>query len=102
MRDIPTPPYDAGDQWTNATFPDEYNNDLLCLCSSENKWRVFLILRIGNLVQNLTSAQFKSEIKTAAKNISATVTNLKNGLVEVGFELDGEKRPLMLLQTVSR
>lgn len=31
-------------------------------------------------------------MKTTADNIKATVTNLKNGLIEVGFELDGEKK----------
>lgn len=33
-----------------------------------------------------------SAIKQTANSVSATVTNLKNGLVEVGFELDGEKK----------
>ena len=31
-------------------------------------------------------------MKTTADKITATVTNLKNGLIEVGFELDGEKK----------
>ena len=91
VRDIPTPPYDAGDQWTNATFPDEYNNDLLVCVRPKTNGESFDI-KDWQSAQNLTSAQFKSEIKTAADKISATVTNLKNGLVEVGFELDGEKK----------
>lgn len=91
VRDIPTPPYDAGDQWTNATFPDEYNNDLLVCVRPKTNGESFDI-KDWQSAQNLTSAQFKSEIKTAANKISATVTNLKNGLVEVGFELDGEKK----------
>lgn len=91
VRDIPTPPYDAGDQWTNATFPDKYNNDLLVCVRPKTNGESFDI-EDWQSAQNLTSAQFKSEIKTAAEKISATVTNLKNGLVEVGFELDGEKK----------
>lgn len=91
VRDIPTPPYDAGDQWTNATFPDEYDNDLLVCVRPKTNGESFDI-KDWQSAQNLTSAQFKSEIKTAAEKISATVTNLKNGLVEVGFELDGEKK----------
>ena len=91
VRDIPTPPYDAGDQWTNATFPDKYNNDLLVCVRPKTNGESFDI-EDWQPAQNLTSAQFKSEIKTAAAKISATVTNLKNGLVEVGFELDGEKK----------
>lgn len=91
VRDIPTPPYDAGDQWTNATFPDEYNNDLLVCVRPKTNGESFDI-KDWQSAQNLTSARFKSEIKTAANKISATVTNLKNGLVEVGFELDGEKK----------
>jgi len=91
VRDIPTPPYDAGDQWTNATFPDKYNNDLLVCVRPKTNGESFDI-EDWQSAQNLTSAQFKSEIKTAADKISATVTNLKNGLVEVGFELDGEKK----------
>ena len=91
VRDIPTPPYDAGDQWTNATFQDKYNNDLLVCVRPKTNGESFDI-EDWQSAQNLTSAQFKSEIKTAADKISATVTNLKDGLVEVGFELDGEKK----------
>ena len=91
VRDIPTPPYDKGDQWSNATFPDKYNNDLLVCVRPKTNGESFDI-EDWQSAQNLTSAQFKSEIKTAADKISATVKNLKNGLVEVGFELDGEKK----------
>ena len=91
VHDIPVPPYDAGDQWSNATFGDEYNNDLLVCVRPKTNGESFDI-EDWQPAQNLTSAQFKSEIKTAAEKISATVTNLKNGLVEVGFELDGEKK----------
>ena len=91
VQAVPVPPYDAGDQWTNATFPDKYNNDLLVCVRPKTNGESFDI-EDWQSAQNLTSAQFKSEIKTAAEKISATVTNLKNGLAEVGFELDGKKK----------
>ena len=91
VREQPVPPYDKGDQWSNATFEDKYNNDLLVCVRPKTNGESFDI-KDWQSAQNLTSAQFKSEIKTAADKISAIVTNLKNGLVEVGFELDGEKK----------
>ena len=89
VRDIPTPPYDAGDQWTNATFPDKYNNDLLVCVRPKTNGESFDI-EDWQSAQEFTSNKFKAEMKTTADNITATVTNLKNGLVAVGFELDGE------------
>ena len=91
VHDQPAPPYDKGDQWSNATYEDKYRNDLLvCVCPkaageefSIEDWQA---------AQEFTSNKFKAELKTTADNITATVTNLKNGLVEVGFELDGEKK----------
>ena len=91
VREQPVPPYDKGDQWSNATYEGRYQNDLLVCVRPKAKDEPFDI-DDWSPSQALTSAQFKSEIKTAADNISATVTNLKNGLVEVGFELDGEKK----------
>ena len=91
VRDIPAPPYDKGDQWSNATYEKKYNNDLLVCVRSKKTGEVFDI-EDWTSAQELTSANFKSELKTTADNISATVTNLKNGLVEVGFELDGERK----------
>ena len=91
VREQPVAPYDKGDQWSNATYEDKYNNDLLVCVRSKAKDESFDI-EDWHPSQALTSAQFKSEIKTAADNISATVTSLKNGLVEVGFELDGKKK----------
>lgn len=91
VHDQPAPPYDKGDQWSNATYEDKYRNDLLvCVCPkaageefSIEDWQA---------AQEFTSNKFKAELKTTADNITATVTNLKNGLIEVGFELDGEKK----------
>ncbi len=91
VQAIPVPPYDAGDQWSNATFDDKYNNDLLVCVRPKAAGEEFSI-EDWQSAQELTSAKFKSELKTTADNISATVTNLKNGLVEVGFELDGKKK----------
>ena len=91
VREQPVPPYDKGDQWSNATYEGRYQNDLLVCVRTKAKDESFDI-DDWSPSQALTSAQFKSEIKTAADKISATVTSLKNGLVEVGFELDGEKK----------
>lgn len=91
VQERPVPPYDKGDQWSNATFDDKYNNDLLVCVRPKAAGEEFSI-EDWQSAQELTSAKFKSELKTTADNISATVTNLKNGLVEVGFELDGKKK----------
>ena len=91
VRDQPAPPYDKGDQWSNATFEDEYENDLLVCVRSKAAGEEFSI-EDWQSAQEFTSNKFKAEMKTTADNITATVTNLKNGLVEVGFELDGEKK----------
>ena len=91
VREQPAPPYDKGDQWSNATFGDNYHNDLLVCVRPKAAGEEFSI-EDWQSAQELTSAKFKSELKTTADNISATVTNLKNGLVEVGFELDGKKK----------
>ena len=91
VRDIPTPPYDAGDQWTNATFPDKYNNDLLVCVRPKAAGEPFDI-EDWQSAQEFTSNKFKAEMKTTADNITMTITNLENGLAEVGFELDGEKK----------
>ena len=39
-----------------------------------------------------TNGRDITTIKQTANNVSASITSLKNGLVEVGFELDGEKK----------
>lgn len=91
VQAIPVPPYDAGDQWTNATLGDKYRNDLLVCIQPKKKGEEFSI-EDWQAAQEFTSNKFKAEMKTTADNITATVTNLKNGLIEVGFELDGEKK----------
>ena len=91
VREQPVPPYDKGDQWSNAIFGDEYNNDLLVCVRPKAAGEEFSI-EDWQSAQEFTSNKFKTEMKTTADNIKATVTNLKNGLIEVGFELDGEKK----------
>ena len=91
VHDQPAPPYDKGDQWSNATFGDKYNNDLLVCVRPKAAGEEFSI-EDWQAAQEFTSNKFKAEMKTTADNITATVTNLKNGLIEVGFELDGEKK----------
>ena len=89
VREQPVPPYDEGDQWSNATYEDKYRNDLLVCVRPKAAGEEFSI-EDWQAAQELTSNKFKAEMKTTADNITATITNLKNGLVVVGFELDGE------------
>lgn len=91
VKELPVPPYDKGDQWSNATYEDKYRNDLLVCVRPKAAGEEFSI-EDWQSAQEFTSNKFKAEMKTTADNITATVTNLKNGLVEVGFELDGEKK----------
>ena len=91
VREQPVPPYDKGDQWSNATYGEKYNNDLLVCVRSKMKDESFDI-EDWYPAQALTSAQFKSELKTTADKISATITSLKDGLIAVGFVLNGEEQ----------
>lgn len=91
VQEQPVPPYDKGDQWSNATFEDKYRNDLLVCVRPKAAGEEFSI-EDWQAAQEFTSDKFKAELKTTADNITATVTNLKNGLIEVGFELDGKKK----------
>ena len=43
VQAVPVPPYDAGDQWTNATYGDKYRNDLLVCIQSKKKGEEFSI-----------------------------------------------------------
>ena len=91
VQELPVPPYDKGDQWSNATYENKYRNDLLVCVRPKATGEPFDI-EDWQAAQEFTSNKFKAEMKTTADNITATVTNLKNGLVEVGFELDGKKK----------
>ena len=89
VRDFPTPPYDAGDQWTNATFQDKYNNDLL-VCVRPKATGESFDIEDWTSAQYYTTKQFQAEFNVGGKSISAVVRDLSTGLKRVGFNLDGE------------
>lgn len=89
VQAIPVPPYDAGDQWTNATFPDKYNNDLLVCVRPKTNGESFDI-EDWQSAQHYTTKQFEAEFNVGGKSISAVVTDLRTGLETVGMHLDGE------------
>lgn len=89
VQAIPVPPYDAGDQWSNATFGDKYRNDLLVCIQSKKKGEEF---SIGDWqsAQHYTTKQFEAEFNVGGKSISAFVKDLRTGLEAVGMHMDGE------------
>lgn len=89
VRDIPTPPYDKGDQWSNATYKDKYKNDLLVCVRPKATGEPFDI-EDWQSAQHYTTKQFEAEFNVDGKLISAVVTDLRTGLKRVGFNLDGE------------
>lgn len=89
VQAVPVPPYDAGDQWTNATFPDKYNNDLLVCVRPKATGEPFDI-EDWQSAQHYTTKQFEAEFNVGGKSISAVVKDLRTGLETVGMHLDGE------------
>lgn len=89
VQAIPVPPYDAGDQWTNATFGDKYRNDLLVCIQPKKKGEEFSI-EDWQSAQHYTTKQFEAEFNVGGKSISAVVKDLRTGLEKVGMHLDGE------------
>ena len=89
VREQPIPPYDKGDQWSNATHEDKYQNDLLVCVKSRGKDDEF---DIDDWVsaQQYTTKQFESSLNVADKRIDAFISDLSSGLERVGFHLDGE------------
>ena len=85
----PVPPYDAGDQWSNATFEDKYKNDLLVCVRSKAAGEEFSI-EDWQSAQLYTTKQFEAEFNVGGKSISAVVKDLRTGLEKVGMHLDGE------------
>lgn len=85
----PVPPYDAGDQWSNATFEDKYKNDLLVCVRSKAAGEEFSI-EDWQSAQHYTTKQFEAEFNVGGKSISAVVKDLRTGLEKVGMHLDGE------------
>ena len=89
VQAIPVPPYDTGDQWTNATFEDKYINDLLVCVQSKKAGEVFDI-EDWTSAQRYTTKQFETKLNVGDKSISAVVRDLQTGLKRVGFNLNGE------------
>lgn len=89
VREIPAPPYDKGDQWSNATYKDKYNNDLLVCVRSKATGEPFDI-EDWSPAQHYTTKQFEAEFYVGGKSISAVVKDLRTGLEKVGMHLDGE------------
>lgn len=89
VQAIPVPPYDAGDQWSNATFGDKYRNDLLVCIHPKKKGEEFSI-EDWQSAQYYTTKQFEAEFNVGGKSISAFVKDLRTGLEAVGMHMDGE------------
>ena len=89
VQAIPVPPYDAGDQWSNAIFGDKYRNDLLVCIQPKKKGEEFSI-EDWQSAQHYTTKQFEAEFNVGGKSISAVVKDLRTGLEKVGMHLDGE------------
>lgn len=89
VQAIPVPPYDAGDQWSNATFGDKYRNDLLVCIQPKKKGEEFSIADWQS-AQHYTTKQFEAEFNVGGKSISAVVKDLRTGLEAVGMHMDGE------------
>ena len=88
VQERPVPPYDKGDQWSNATL-EEYKNDLLVCVRPKAAGEEFNI-EDWQAAQEFTTKQFETSLKVGDKSISAVVTDLRTGLKRVGFNLDGE------------
>ena len=89
VQAVPVPPYDAGDQWSNATFEDKYRNDLLVCIQSKKKGEGFSI-DDWQSAQRYTTKQFEAKFNVDGKSISAVVKDLRTDLEKVGMHLDGE------------
>lgn len=88
VQERPVPPYDKGDQWSNATL-EEYKNDLLVCVRPKAAGEEFNI-DDWQAAQEFTTKQFETSLKVGDKSISAVVTDLRTGLKRVGFTLNGE------------
>lgn len=89
VRELPAPPYDKGDQWSNATYKDKYRNDLLVCVRPKATGEPFDI-EDWQSAQHYTTKQFEAELNVGDKSISAVVKDLRTGLETVGMHLDGE------------
>ena len=89
VQAIPVPPYDAGDQWSNATFEDKYINDLLVCIQPKKKGEEFSIADWQS-AQAYTTKEFEAQLKVVDKTIDAAIRDLRTGLESVGMHLNGK------------
>nr|DAX24116.1 MAG TPA: Putative tail protein [Caudoviricetes sp.] len=92
----PTPPYDKGDQWANATYDTEYQNDLLVCVKPKKKGEAFDIADWQS-AQAYTTKKFEAQLKVGDKTIDAAIRDLRTGLESVGIHLDGENSTLTMV-----
>ena len=97
----PTPPYDEGDQWANATYSTEYQNDLLVCVKPKKKGKAFDIADWQS-AQAYTTKKFEAQLKVGDKKIDAAIRDLRTGLESVGMHLDGENSTLTLVANKTR
>ena len=97
----PTPPYDEGDQWANATYGTEYQNDLLVCVKPKKKGEAFDIADWQS-AQAYTTKKFEAQLKIGDKTIEAFVRDLRTDMESVGLHLDGENSTLTLVANKTR
>ena len=96
VKDQPAPPYDEGDQWANATYGTEYQNDLLVCVKPKKKGEAFDIADWQS-AQAYTTKKFEAQLKVSDKTIDAAIRDLRTGLESVGIHLDGENSTLTMV-----
>ena len=101
VRDIPAPPYDEGDQWANASYDTEYQNDLLVCVKPKKKGEAFDIADWQS-AQTYTTKKFEAQLTVGDKKIDAAIRNLRTGLESVGLHLDGGNSTLTLVANKTR
>ena len=101
VQDQPVPPYDKGDQWSQATFGDKYKNDLLVCVKSRGKDEEFDIDDWAS-AQEYTTKKFEAQLKIGDKTIDVFVRDLRTDMESVGIHLDGENSTLTLVANKTR
>ena len=101
VQDQPVPPYDKGDQWSQATFGDKYKNDLLVCVKSRGKDEEFDIDDWAS-AQEYTTKTFEAQLKIGDKTIDAFVRDLRTDMESVGLHLNGENSTLTLVANKTR
>lgn len=97
----PVPPYDEGDQWANASYGTEYQNDLLVCVKPKKKGEAFDIADWQS-AQAYTTKKFEAQLKIGDKTIEAFVRDLRTDMESVGVHLDGENSTLTLVANKTR